>query len=178
MLDTSSDSGVNHTALNRVSNVGDRLQRRGALAVDSLESGLDGETTIRSRQRPFRLEKGYSNSSPSVEGSKTSTLGSTELHEDGAGVDVLDSATVHIDSEVLEALLGRAKDVGEELFGVHILETTLELANGGTETGHELQGSPLANAGEHNNHPGGESDLPRHQKDSSGRCWRANGEQK
>lgn len=59
-------------------------------------------------------------------------------------MDVLDSATVHVDSEGLEALLGRAKDVGEELFGVHVLEATLELGDGGTETGHELQGKSVS----------------------------------
>jgi hypothetical protein len=139
VLDTSSDTGVNHATLNRMSNVGDRLQRRGALAVDSLEARFDGETTIRSGQRAFRGGKDYSGSSPSVEGSETSTLGSTELHEDGTSVDVLNSATVHVDSEALEALLGRAKDVREQLLGIHVLETTLELADGGTKTGYELQ---------------------------------------
>lgn len=90
---------------------------------------------------------------PSIEGSQTTTLGSTELHQDGTSVNVLDCSAVDVDSHPFEALLCRLEDVGEQFLGVHILETSLKLANGRTQTRNELQDRHHKRSAKHNNHP-------------------------
>jgi hypothetical protein len=58
---------------------------------------------------------------PGMKGGQATALGSTELHEHGAGGDVLDFATLDIESLLLQCHSCGGEDVGEELFGVGIL---------------------------------------------------------
>lgn len=45
---------------------------------------------------------------PSVEGSETTTLGSSELHENGSNDDILDGSSLDVESLSFKALLGGA----------------------------------------------------------------------
>jgi hypothetical protein len=69
-------------------------------------------------------------------------------------VNVLNRPSVNIQSHPLETLLGGLENVRKELPGGHILEATLELADGRTQTCHKLlesvnqqDGSALARGG-------------------------------
>lgn len=52
---------------------------------------------------------------PSIESSETTALGASELHEDRSVVDVLDGATLDVDTLSLEAFSGCLEHVRQEL---------------------------------------------------------------
>lgn len=109
-LHSTTDTDVNRSRADSVSNCGDSSQTGGALSVDRVE-------------RHAVREAG-------VDLSHTASLRTTEFLENGTDSDIVDESRV----EVRVRLQSGPEDVSEQLFGIGVLETALlRTSNRGTE---------------------------------------------